>query len=127
MNYKGAFKLKNGIVGEVKFAAENDGDAFTTGCKMFALFDSVEMRIDKMESIFRPKEALQKALDEVERIEVQVKMGYDYARDDLKALSDKAHGYECLSREEVADKLYDAAEYLADVKKNLQESLKLME
>lgn len=66
MNYKAVFRLKNGIEGEVKMTAQNDGDAFMTACKMFALQDSVEWRIDKMESIFKPKEQLKKALDNVE-------------------------------------------------------------
>ena len=128
MNYKAVFKLKNGIEGEVKMTAENDGDAFMTACKMFALQDSVEWRIDKMELIFKPKEELKKALDNVERAEEQVKMEHDYAQGKLKALPDELEG--CATRhrlEELTDNLYDANEYLADVKKYLQEAFNLME
>ncbi len=128
MNYKAVFRLKNGIEGEVKMTAQNDGDAFMTACKMFALQDSVEWRIDKMESIFKPKEQLKKALDNVERAEEQVKIEHDYAQDRLKALPEKLEGgYEYQRREELVDKLYDANEYLADIKKYLQEAFNLME
>lgn len=128
MNYKAVFKLKNGIEGEVKMTAENDGDAFMTACKMFALQDSVEWRIDKTESIFKPKEQLKKALDNVERAEEQVNMEHDYAQDRLKALPDELEGGgEWHRLEELTDKLYDANEYLADVKKYLQEAFNLME
>ena len=128
MNYKAVFKLKNGIEGEVKMTAKNDGDAFMTACKMFALQDSVEWRIDKMESIFKLKEQLKKALDNVERAEEQVKIEHDYAQDRLKVLPDELEGSgEWHRLEELADKLYDANEYLADVKKYLQEAFNLME
>ncbi|MDE6474759.1 MAG: hypothetical protein K2L70_06635 [Clostridia bacterium] len=128
MNYKAVFRLKNGIKGEVKMTAQNDGDAFMTACKMFALQDSVEWRIDKMESIFKPKEELKKALDNVERVEEQVKMGHDYAQGRLKALPEEQEGgSEWQRQEELVDKLYEANEYLVDVKKNLQAAFNLME
>ncbi|MDE7191233.1 MAG: hypothetical protein K2O35_02000 [Clostridia bacterium] len=128
MNYKVVFKLKNGVEGEVKMTAENDGDAFMTACRMFALQDSVEWQIDKKESIFKPKEQLKKALDNVERAEEQINMEHDYAQDRLKALPDELEGSgEWHRLEKLTDKLYDASEYLVDVKKYLQEAFNLME
>ncbi|MDE6605102.1 MAG: hypothetical protein K2K85_03660 [Clostridia bacterium] len=128
MNYKAVFKLKDGIEGEMRITAQSDSDAFMATCRMFALQDSVEWRIDKMESIFNPKEEMKKALDNIERLEEQVNMEYDYAQDKLKALPEKLEGgYEHQRREELVDKLYEASEYLADVKKYLQESSVLIE
>ncbi len=49
MNYKATFKLDNGIIGEVKLTAKNDGDAFIAVSKMFMSFKIVEWNMEKVE------------------------------------------------------------------------------
>ena len=49
MNYIATFKLDNGITGEVKLTATNDGEAFIAVSKMFMSFKIVEWNMEKAE------------------------------------------------------------------------------
>lgn len=117
--YKATFNLKNGIRGEIMFTAENDGDAFMTGCKMFALAETVEWKIDKVESNYSLKSGIREIAKHIESMLQEVKIA-------IEAVEAERNSFEKENCDEAIDNLDSAMDYLEDVKGFVDEAKDLL-
>lgn len=124
-NYKAKFYLKNGIKGEIALVAENDGEAFMTACKMFALSDAVEWKVDKVEQQKRLTTAdkITKALDLVSEAETLTELIYDAQKDAYERQYDEEQ-VEDTALEELVKQLDRALDGLAETKDHITSALK---
>lgn len=124
-NYKAKFNLKNGIKGEIALVAENDGEAFMTACKMFALADAVEWKVDRIEQQKRLTTAdrITKALDLVSEAETLTELIYDAQKDAYERQYDEEQ-VEDTALGELVKQLDRALDGLAETKDHITSALK---
>lgn len=101
MEYRAKFNLKNGIKGDMTITAANDGDAFMTCCKMFAMADTIEWNVDKIKKEKRmiTSDRINKALDLANEAEKLTELAYDMEKYSFDRLPDEKQAEDSMLKE----------------------------